>query len=255
MGDGAVVPYEADVLQGIGKWLHVNGKAIYATKEQPFDKLDFGYATVGSNTLYLLVDRVPADGVLRLPGVVESRFGAATVLGGDGAAAPVMVDKDGASIDTRPLQALRSGAYLPVIAVPLQSNLNFRPTSIPPDAQGRAHLSASNARRFLNYNGYGYEDPNTVYKLLWYSGLGTGRYRATLRYQPTATKVQLDLVIDGHSRLVRLSGSGSTVIDVVRDAAASPYAMRVELTPAEPFHKGDRLPVGIEAIDFEPSPR
>jgi hypothetical protein len=47
-GDGSVVPFEADVLAGVGAWLKTNGQAIYGTRAQPFKALDFGYATLGS---------------------------------------------------------------------------------------------------------------------------------------------------------------------------------------------------------------
>jgi len=38
-GDGSVVPYEADVLRGVGDWLKGRGEAIYSTTAEPFRKL------------------------------------------------------------------------------------------------------------------------------------------------------------------------------------------------------------------------
>jgi alpha-L-fucosidase len=79
-GDGSVVPYEADVLRGVGDWLKGRGEAIYSTTAEPFRKLDFGYATVGENKLYLFVKDLPADGTLHLPGLRKPPSGEAYLL-------------------------------------------------------------------------------------------------------------------------------------------------------------------------------
>lgn len=68
-GDGSVVDYEAAVLRGTGEWVKKNSAAIYDTTPQPFRKLDFGYATVKGQHLYLFVEKMPADGRLRLLGM------------------------------------------------------------------------------------------------------------------------------------------------------------------------------------------
>lgn len=52
----------------IGKWMKVNGEAIYATAPSPFSKqLAWGRCTRKGSTLYLHVFDWPADGVLRVP--------------------------------------------------------------------------------------------------------------------------------------------------------------------------------------------
>lgn len=260
-GDGSVVPYERDVLQGIGRWLQVNGEAIYATTPQPFDALDFGHATVGRHRLYLFVEKIPPDGVLRLPGLVDTRLGPASLLGGKaGTTAPVAMDGDGARMDIHSLAISRDAdaAFMPVVAVPFDGTLHVRPRSVAPEADGRVVLDAKHAQHFLNYNGFGYEDPSTAYKLRWHAGLGAGDYRLTIRYTADGrhpSPPRLDLVVDGHRQTLALESAGGAhtrTACVHRDAAAEPYAMRVELMPVEPFHKGDRLPVAIDAVDIAP---
>lgn len=53
-GNGSIVPYEADVLRGIGARLKPRGEAIYDTRGSPFGmrKLDFGYATASPHALH-----------------------------------------------------------------------------------------------------------------------------------------------------------------------------------------------------------
>jgi len=56
MGDGSVVPYEADVLKRIGSWLARNGEAIYETNANPLpETYPWGEITMKGNCLYLLL--------------------------------------------------------------------------------------------------------------------------------------------------------------------------------------------------------
>jgi alpha-L-fucosidase len=65
--DGTIVDYEVQVLKGIGKWMNVNGEAIYSSQPEPFLNLDFGYATSCQGRIFLYLKNLPADGILRVP--------------------------------------------------------------------------------------------------------------------------------------------------------------------------------------------
>jgi alpha-L-fucosidase len=68
-GDGTVVPYEAEVLLGVGKWLEKNGVAIYATDANPFpESFPWGEITTKENRLYLILSG-KATGSIVLPGI------------------------------------------------------------------------------------------------------------------------------------------------------------------------------------------
>jgi alpha-L-fucosidase len=250
-GDGSVVPFEADVLAGVGAWLKTNGQAIYGTRAQPFKALDFGYATLGRQTLYLFVEKPPADGRLRLPGVVDSRLGNATVLGAPGVSLPVSMDADGAVVDISRAAEL-GGGFMPVIAIPFEGALHVRPKAVAPDGQGAVRLVASNGETFLRHDGYGYADPPTIYKMRWDVGLGPGQYVAAINYKPVAKPRSVELVVDGHAYPLQVGSSGHASVQVRRDPAASPYAMRLEIVPPSPIGRADRLPVAVRGVEVRP---
>lgn len=68
--DGTIQPEFVDRLQAIGRWMDVNGEAVYETTASPFPRLPFyGRATVKGSTLFLHVFHWPKDGLLRIPGL------------------------------------------------------------------------------------------------------------------------------------------------------------------------------------------
>ena len=75
--EGVIPPPEVDRLRAIGRWLKVNGEAIYATRGGLYLKpLDWGRTTqkAGANahtTIYLHVWEWPADGKILLPDVMQ----------------------------------------------------------------------------------------------------------------------------------------------------------------------------------------
>jgi alpha-L-fucosidase len=250
-GDGSVVPFEADVLRGIGAWMKTNGEAVYGTRASPFGKLDFGNATMGRDTVYLFIDRVPADGVLHLPGVIGSPFGEMRVLGGAPAVA-VQAARGGNGLNIQAATLFAGPAskgFEPVVALALKEPLRVTPQDIRTAIQGVATLPEGDAEHFLNYNGYGYEDPDTVYKLQWHAALGKGLYEATVRYVASPSPTPVALIVDGHAQaLVLPAGQGerSVTAHVLRDAIRQPDAMQLALTPPEPFVKG--TPLGVKVV-------
>jgi alpha-L-fucosidase len=212
---------------------------------------------VANHTLYLFVEKPPADGILHLPGLADAQPGKAVLVGGTGEAAAVHMDEAGAHIEAGKLLATAGKAFMPVIAVPFSGELHVRPDAVGADANGRIELAAAHAERFLNYNGFGYEDPSTTYKLRWDAQASAPAYDVTVHYTPSATPAVVDLVVDGKRQPLALApGHGATAtvaVKATRNASRQPYAMRVELTPAEPFHKGDRLPAGIDGVTLTPA--
>jgi alpha-L-fucosidase len=261
-GDGSVVPYEAQVLDGIGQWLQRNGEAIYGTRKQPFTSLDFGYATVGPHAIYLFVAKLPPDHKLHLPGVTDTELGRAYRLGFPQATIDAQPDVDGVSISLDQLagwpeadtNGLNVDAFMPVLVLPLKSPLHVRPKSVAAAPNGHFELQPAQAEHYLNYNGEGYEAPATLYKLVWQVDAQATDYTLTIDYSPLPRPTRLDLWVDGQRyplelpSAARKSAIAHQIVHVRRDRVTHPYAMQVELTPPSPFEQGTPLPITIRSV-------
>jgi len=68
--EGLIPQPSIDRLESVGKWMKINGEAIYGTTASPFEsQLSFGRATRKANRIYLHVFDWPVDGKLKIPGI------------------------------------------------------------------------------------------------------------------------------------------------------------------------------------------
>ena len=266
-GDGSVVPFEAQVLHGIGDWLKRNGEAIYGTRKQPFAALDFGYATVGPQAIYLFVSKLPADYRLRVPGLADTVLGRAYRLGSPNDAVDVQREGADVSIALDRLANWPKGdagrtdadAFMPVLVLPFKGALRVRPVAIAAASDGRFHLQPAQAQHYLNYNGEGYEAAATLYKLSWDLDAQAANYSLMLNYAPASSASHVDVWVDGRRYRLDLAGSvagtssaASRSLVIHRDRAAHPYALQLELTPPAPFAQGSQLPVTVRSVELTP---
>ena len=231
-GDGSVVPFEADVLKGVGAWLKPNAEAIYGTKASPFANLDFGYATVKGNFVYLFIKTAPSNGILRLPGAEHTQWQTARMLASDkqltihNASDAAVVDLPEASVK----------GTMPVIKLQFRGSLRI-------DEQlpqvGPVTLEAKVAEKFYNYNGRGYEAPKTLYKLRW--AVRPGSVCATFHADGEGN---VALVSNGQARTVLLKDGSRESIHVGLDHT-------IEVTPPQPFEKGSPLPLTIQSVELK----
>ena len=75
--EGEIPQESIERLQEIGRWMKVNGEAIYGTQRSPVDKPAWGYITrkdgKKTTTLYLSVCELPADGKIVLEGLKDAK--------------------------------------------------------------------------------------------------------------------------------------------------------------------------------------
>jgi alpha-L-fucosidase len=267
-GDGSVVPFESQVLHGIGDWLKRNGEAIYGTRKQPFAALDFGYATVGPHAIYLFVSKMPADHRLHVPGLADTAVGRAYRLGSPNDTIDVQRKGDDISIvldrlahwPTADAGNTDIDAFMPVVVLPFKGPLRVSPVAIAAASDGSFRVQPSQAEHYLNYNGEGYEAPATLYKLGWQLDAKAANYTLTVNYAPAPSASHMDVWVDGQRYPLDLASAASDepsaaskTLSIHRDLAAHPYAMQLELTPRSPFVQGSKLPVTVQSVVLSPS--
>lgn len=243
-GDGSIVSYEADVLRGVGAWLKENGAAIYGTQPQPFRKLDFGYATVKKNRLFLFVENRPADGRLILPGM-RNQISKAYVLDDPQKQLVVTKTLSGDPVIRWPAR----NDFLPVVAAEFDGFLNVQQgRRLQAGADGAIILRPEQADTFFNTNGEGYYDAPTLRKQQWvFSMARAGRYEIRLEINPGKYSRALDVAIDGQKFSPIVYGqTRQAVIGEVQLKADNDVALTIE--PGTPAERGAILDVDIQRI-------
>ena len=235
-GDGQVVDYEAAVLRGTGAWLHKYSEAVYDTTPQPFRKLDFGYATVKGQHLYLFVEHLPADGQLRLPGMQNAIKEARWVNGSS-----VRVEGQSVVVPTLP-----AGEFLPVMDVRFEGELRVQEAAVEPDAQDTITLLPENADKQFNTNGEGYYDPPTLRSLTWHVAVRKpGRYRVEIAYGHGRFSRVVDVKVGGQVLKANVYGDGDSArVGVVRLGGE----LVVSVSPGSPALRGAKLDVDIGKV-------
>ena len=122
--EGLIPEPSIEGLKEVGKWMDVNGEAIYGTSASPFAKLSWGRSTAKTGdrgaSLYLHVFDWPQDGKLLVPGL-RSTVAAASLLDG-GAALETSVVEDGVLIS---LPATAPDPIAAVIKLELEGPLDI----------------------------------------------------------------------------------------------------------------------------------
>jgi len=81
MGSGKFAAEDMQVLEGIGRWMKVNGEAIYGAQRTPLPVQPWGTSALKDEAVYLFVFDPPADGKL-IVGDLQSNPRRAVLLGG-----------------------------------------------------------------------------------------------------------------------------------------------------------------------------
>jgi alpha-L-fucosidase len=135
--DGRIQDEFVTRLEAMGRWMKVNGEAIYGTTASPFARLPFyGRATTKGSTLYLHVFQWPADGSLRVPGL-KNLVHSAYLLSEPGKKLATRRDGDDILI-TAPAEAPDETAG--VVALRLDGAPVSAPYVIRPDPKGAIRL-------------------------------------------------------------------------------------------------------------------
>jgi alpha-L-fucosidase len=150
--EGEIPKESIERLEAVGRWIDVNGEAIYGTQASPFHRLPWGRCTrktgAAGTTLYFHVFDWPADGKLFIPGLKNKVKSAALLAGGT--AVPVASVAEGVSLQ---LPATAPDADVSVIRVETTGPLDVDPIALRQKEDGSVQLDLEYTE--INNPGYG----------------------------------------------------------------------------------------------------
>lgn len=150
--EGEIPKESIERLEAVGRWIDVNGEAIYGTEASPFHRLPWGRCTrktsAKGTTLYFHVFDWPTDGKLFIPGL-KNKIDSATLLAG-GVTVPAKSDADGAFLS---LPAKAPDADVSVVRVETTGALDVDPIALHQGEDGSIQLNLEYTE--INNPGYG----------------------------------------------------------------------------------------------------
>jgi alpha-L-fucosidase len=262
-GDGSVVEFEAEVLRSMGRWLALNGEAVYGTEPQPFRKLDFGYATRKAGKLYLLVTEWPEDGKLRLP-AMRNPIRKAYFLTDTFQTELDTVEEPRAQVVVTQVPKLREAVT--VIVAEFDGELSIAPPLLQARKDGSFGLPREASEEFFHWNGRGYYEAPKLYKQSWAFALpNAGEVEMVGMAKPGFTATTVEVEWNGNVSAVPVAASGALAAPKV-EGAPQPLVpvelgamkvrawedLRVTVTPPKPFAKGTGTGIAFEELVLRP---
>ncbi|MCD6339894.1 MAG: alpha-L-fucosidase [Verrucomicrobia bacterium] len=161
--EGLIPQASVERLAAMGKWMKVNGEAIYGTSASPFKRLPWGRCTqkrIGDRTrLFLHVFDWPRDGELLVPGLLNEPL--AAWLLSDPSRRPLRVERTDLGLVIR-VPSKAPDPICSVIALDVPGKPEVIPTAATQGADGAVRLAAADARlhgRQLRYeSGKGHDN-------------------------------------------------------------------------------------------------
>jgi alpha-L-fucosidase len=141
--EGEIPAASVERLREMGKWLKVNGEAIYGTSASPFPRVSWGRCTQKPGKLYLHVFDWPADGKLLAPGL-KTEVKKAYLLASPAGELKTARSDEGVTIAV-PSSAPNEVATVVVLEIAGKPELNENAFLLSPDAAGVVTLRAADA--------------------------------------------------------------------------------------------------------------
>ena len=151
-GDGSVVPYERDVLNGVGKWLQTNGESIFGTDVAEIDNQDWGYITAKEKKLFFHIVDFPEDNKLIISGL-NAIIRRAYPLYDNAKNLKTFTSDLGLEID---LSNLVKAEHATVLAVEYDELEYTSSNLISSNEDGEFILAVDNATKYHGYSGHDY---------------------------------------------------------------------------------------------------
>lgn len=166
-GDGTVIPFETQVLEGVGAWLEKNGESIYGTKGTPLQEQEWGVVTTKSQKIYLHIIDYPENNKLIINGLKADVKKVYPLLDSSNALA-TEISNTGYEIDLT--NEIIKDKYATTIVLEYDNDLDSTPLHLIKANENKpVFLTLDNAERYHSYSGHDYYSTQaSVIKMKWY---------------------------------------------------------------------------------------
>jgi alpha-L-fucosidase len=179
-GDGSILPYEKDVLVGVGKWVEKNKDAIFETGLNPFLKLDWGQVSTTNGALYLHIHQWPADNKLVLPGLVNTVQQVTPLTNSDKQL--LVKQKNGETIID--LSEVKKDPYLTILKLDYNGELQTIPRHSSANENGKITLVGEQATKEGKFGKESYRSMLKDFSRSWYVDVPeAGNYNVKISYK------------------------------------------------------------------------
>ena len=257
--EGEIPAPSIERLAEVGKWMDVNGGAIYGTTASPFAKLPWGRcttkATAQGGSLFLHVFDWPKDGKLVVEGLKSKVTGAKLLAGG---AALAVEQTDGGIVITVPAAA--PDAIASVIQVDFTGALEVAKVLPGPDSKGVIELAAMQADIHNHLGGeaklendhIGYWTSEKVTVSWTFKAAQAGNY--TVKLNASTTKASQVAVSSGSAKLDGVVASTADY-NKYKDMTLGTIALQagqqeIKLAPVA----GKWSPINVRTLTLTPAP-
>jgi len=207
-GDGSILPYEEDVLIGVGSWVDKNKEAIFETGLNPFLKLDWGQVSTKKGALYLHIHQWPKDNKLVLPGF-KNRVSKVSPLTQLNLNLLALNENGNTIID---LSGVPKDPYLSIIKLSYEGELNLIPKHSKVNKNGIITLMGDKATKHGKFGKQSYRSMLKDFSRSWYVDVPTaGSYKVKINYKMRYKDKDFILANTSDELAFNLTGKGKKV--------------------------------------------
>jgi alpha-L-fucosidase len=202
-GDGTVVPYESEVLTGVGTWLAKNGEAIYGTSANPLPvSPSWGEITAKGNCLYLILSG-NKESQVDLPGL-SGKIRLASLLHEPGTTFRTRYSNG--VLQVIGLQSLYSNIDIQVIKLEFEGKFQISPEQLLTGK--KISLTFTNSIKHYSYSCIDYyNNHRSIVKQSWNFSRNQKAVTPIIYYSEGELGKELEMNWNGQSEIVRLTGS------------------------------------------------
>jgi alpha-L-fucosidase len=255
--DGTVIPFETQVLKGIGAWMTVNGAAIYGTKTSPLITPDWGVITSKPEKLYLHILNYPQDQKLVLSGL-DANITKIYPLSDKTLALKWVQKNDALSVHLT--NEITVNEYATVIVVEFNGDITYTPNKLLDlNENDLFELTKDNAEKYHSFSGHDYYSTRpTVIKMEWnLLSKSRKKYTMKVRFLPGTFDENLLVIINDKEYIINPDEESNSLNNnmlskTIQDVELNKNTInKVSLQYKQPKNPHKGLPVKGLKITFE----